>query len=194
MTPDDALVPLASALEDAGGLVAAVAPDQWDRPTPCTDWTVRQLVNHLVGGNRIFARVLRGEQLPPPEELHRAAGQDHLGDDPAAAFRASADEMLAAFEGPEVLQQTHTVPAGTMPGAAVVHLRIVETLVHGWDLARAIGRPAPFPDAMVEPELAASRELLGRLPEGRRPFAPPQPVADDAPAIDRLAALLGRTP
>ncbi len=193
MTPDDALVPLASALEDAGELVAAVAPGQWDLPTPCSDWTVRALVNHVVAGNRLFARVLGGEQLGP-DEMRRIHGQNQLGDDAAGAFRASADELLDAFEGPEVLQQTHTVPAGTMPGAALVHLRIVETLVHGWDLARAIGRPAPFPDELAEAEIAMSRELLGRLPEGRRPFGPSQPVADDAPAIDRLAALLGRTP
>lgn len=193
MTPDDALVPLATALEDAGELVAAVAPGQWALPTPCTEWTVRDLVNHLVGGNQLFARVLGGEQLPP-EELRRFVGQDHLGDDPVAAFRATADQLLDAFEAPEVLTQTHTVPAGTMPGPAVLHLRIVETLVHGWDLARAIGRQPPFPEELAEAELEVSRELLGRLPEGRRPFAPSQPVADDAPAIDRLAALLGRAP
>jgi uncharacterized protein (TIGR03086 family) len=74
----------------------------------------------------------------------------------------------------------------------VVHLRTVETLVHGWDLARAVGRPAPFPEELAEGELAFSRDLLDRLPAGRTPFGPPQPVADDAPALDRLAALLGR--
>jgi uncharacterized protein (TIGR03086 family) len=72
-------------------------------------------------------------------------------------------------------------------------VRTVETLVHGWDLARATGRPTPFPDELVEAELAFSRDLLERIPEGRQPFAPSRPVADDAPAIDRLAALLGRS-
>lgn len=194
MTPDDALLPLATVLDDAAELVAAVAPGQWELPTPCTEWTVRQLVNHLVGGNRLFTRVLRGEQLPPPEQLGRRAAEDQLGDDPAKAFRTSADDLLAAFEAPEVLQQTFTVPAGTLPGPAVVHLRTVEILVHGWDLARAVGRTPPFPDHLAEAELQVSRELLGRLPEGRQPFAPSRPVADDAPALDRLAALLGRTP
>lgn len=174
---------LATALDGAGHLVAAVAAEQWDLATPCTDWTVRQLVAHLVGGNRLTARVLRGEPTGPP---------DPLGDDPAAAYRASADELLVAFRRPGVLEGTYTLPAGTLPGPAVAHLRIVETLVHGWDLARAIGRPPPFPDDLADGELAFSRDLLGRLPEGRRPFAPPRPVAEHAPAIDRLAALLGR--
>jgi uncharacterized protein (TIGR03086 family) len=75
-----------------------------------------------------------------------------------------------------------------------VHLRVVETLVHGWDLARATGRELDVPAQVAEAELAFSRDLLGRLPAGRTPFAPSRPVADDAPALDRLAALLGRAP
>ncbi|MGY1623822.1 TIGR03086 family metal-binding protein [Geodermatophilus sp. SYSU D00965] len=190
---DDTLAPLATALDGTGQLVAAVTPDQWDAPTPCTDWTVRQLVNHLVGGNRLVVRVLRGKPLPPMDQLGRRASVDQLGEDPAASHRDSADQLLAALREPGVLERAHTLPAGTLPGPALVHLRTVETLVHGWDLARATGRPAPFPDELAEPELAFSRDLLGRLPEDRQPFAPSRPVADDAPAIDRLAALLGRS-
>jgi uncharacterized protein (TIGR03086 family) len=190
----DALVPLSAALDGAGRLVAAVTAEQWGLPTPCPEWTVRQLVNHVVGGNRLFTRVLRGEPLPPRDQLGRRAGEDQLGEDPATAYAASADELLAALRAPGALEGTYTVPAATLPGPAVVHLRTVETLVHGWDLARAIGRPVPFADELAEGELAFSRDLLGRLPEGRHPFGPSRPLADDAPAIDRLAALLGRAP
>jgi uncharacterized protein (TIGR03086 family) len=71
----------------------------------------------------------------------------------------------------------------------------VETLVHGWDLATATGQRLPgSADALAEGVLDFSRALLARLPEGRHPFAPPRPVADDAPALDRLVALLGRDP
>jgi uncharacterized protein (TIGR03086 family) len=188
------LDPLATALDGTGQLVAAVTAEQWDLPTPCSDWTVRQLVNHVVGGNRLFTRVLHGEPLPPRDQLGRRAAEDQLGDDPAGAYDASAGELLAALRAPGVLQRTWTVPAATLPGPAVVHLRTVEILVHGWDLAHAIGRPMPFPDELAAGELAFSRDLLGRLPEGRSPFAASSPVADDAPAVDRLAALLGRAP
>ena len=64
--------------------------------------------------------------------------------------------------------------------------------MHGWDLARATGQPAEFPDDLPERELTFTRGKLADLPPDRRPFAPPRPVADDAPAIDRLAACLGR--
>jgi uncharacterized protein (TIGR03086 family) len=191
--PQDPFQPLATALDGTGSLVAGIAGDQWELPTPCSEWSVRQLVNHLVGGNRLFTRVLAGEPLPPAGQLGRRAAEDQLGADPGQAWRASADQLLAAFGAPGVLERPHTVPAGTLPGPAVLHLRVVETLVHGWDLARATGRQPPFPDELVEPELAFSADLLGRLPEGRRPFGPAQPAAGAAPAIDRLAALLGRT-
>ena len=191
---DALLHPLATALDGTGRLVAAVTEEQWDLPTPCSDWTVRQLVNHVVGGNRLFTRVLSGEPLPPRDQLGARAGEDQLGTDPAAAYAASAADLLSALRAPGVLARTYTVPAATLPGPAIVHLRTVETLVHGWDLARAIDRPAPFPQDLAEGELAFSRDLLGRIPEGRHPFGPSQPVDDDAPAIDRLAALLGRDP
>jgi uncharacterized protein (TIGR03086 family) len=191
---DDPFRPLAAALDGAGQLLADVRAPQWDDPTPCSDWTVRQLVNHLVGGHRLYTRVLSGKPLPPPDRVGRRGDVDQLGDDPAAAFRTTAEEMMAAFRRPGVLERTHALPAGTLPGPAVVHLRTVETLVHGWDLASATGQAVPFRDEIAADELAFSEQLLGRLPEGRQPFAPSRPVPDGAPAIDRLAALLGRSP
>jgi uncharacterized protein (TIGR03086 family) len=191
---EDPFGPLAAALDGTGQLVAAVRADQWDLPTPCAEWSVRQLVNHVVGGQRLYIRLLHGEPLPPREQLGRRAAEDQMGDDPAEAYRSTAAEMLDAFRAPGILDRTHTVPAATLPGPAVLHLRTVETLVHGWDLARATGQETPFPDELAGGELAFSRNMLGRLPEGRQPFATAQQVDDDAPAIDRLAALLGRSP
>jgi uncharacterized protein (TIGR03086 family) len=188
----DAVAALDAALEGATQAVAAVSAEQWSLPTPCTDWTVRQLVNHVVGGNRLTTRVLRGEQLAPPDQLGRRGHEDQLGDDPTAAFRVSGEELLAALRVPGVLEGPHALPVGTLPGRAVVHLRTVETLVHGWDLVQATGQRSPFPDELAAGELTFATDLLGRLPEGRQPFAPSSPVAADAPAIDRLAALLGR--
>jgi uncharacterized protein (TIGR03086 family) len=190
----DPLAGLAAALDGTRQLVHAVTDDQWQLPTPCPDWTVRQLVNHLVGGDRLCTRVLRGEPLPPMDQLGRRGHVDQLGDDPAAAYDLAAAELLQALAAPGVLERAHTLPVGTLPGPAVVHLRTVETLVHGWDLARATGRAAPFADELAEQEMPFTRDLLGRLPEGRQPFAPTLPATEESPAIDRLAALLGREP
>jgi uncharacterized protein (TIGR03086 family) len=184
-TPTDAADRIARAVDATGQLVAAVRDDEWAIPTGCTGWTVRDLVGHLVGGNRAFAAMAAGEEPP--------GGDDPLGDDPLAAYRESGEALRAAFTRPGVLDEVFRVPAGTLPGAVVLHLRLTELLVHGWDLARATGRSTTvLPADLAEQELAFSRGQLDRMPPGRRPFAPPQPVADAAPAIDRLAALLGR--
>jgi uncharacterized protein (TIGR03086 family) len=183
---------LATALDRTGDLLAGLRADDWSSPTPCTGWTVRDLVNHLVGGNRLFTDALRGEPLPPRELLGRRAGEDQLGSDPVGTYRTGAGALLAAVRAPGALDGVLALPAGDLPGPAAVHLRTVELLVHGWDLATATGRPAPFPDELAAAELGFSRDLLARMPVERRPFAPSEPVPDDAPALDRLAALLGR--
>ncbi|WP_409462414.1 TIGR03086 family metal-binding protein [Amycolatopsis sp. GA6-003] len=179
---------LAAVLESTGALVAGVS--RWDAPTPCPEWTVRELVNHLVLGHRLFTAVLRGEPGGPLDPR----SSDVLGTDPVAAYQDAVAGLLAAFRQPGVLERVYEVPAGTVPGIAAVQLRIVEELVHGWDLARATGQKPNFEDAVVERGIAFSAAKLADLPAERRPFAPPVPVADDAPPLDRLAALLGRSP
>jgi uncharacterized protein (TIGR03086 family) len=178
---------LSIALDAAERILLAVRDDQWHDPTPCTDWQVRDVVNHMVVGNDLFARIVRHE---PP-----ATARAMPGTGPAflSAYRDSAAALLDAFRQPGMLQEVFTVPVGTVPGIVALHLRIVEMLVHGWDVARAIGYPATFPDDLAEQALAFSRGKLPDIPADRSPFAPPQPVADDAPAIDRLAACLGRS-
>lgn len=178
---------LSIALDATARVIQAVRDDQWGDPTPCTNWKVRDVVNHLVVGHVMFARILRGEP-PAAGPAMLASGPDFL-----SAYRDSAVALLAAFRQPGVLDQAFTVPIGTVPGIVALHLRVVEMLVHGWDVARAIGYPATFPDDLAEQALAFSRGKLPDVPADRSPFAPPQPVADDAPAIDRLAACLGRS-
>ncbi len=185
MTPVDQL---SAALDAVGELIAGITPGQWSRPTPCTDWDVRALVTHVTHGNHLFAAALADGASPPEPE--RAEADDN--DDPVAAFRDSAEAVVAAFARPGALARTVQVPFGTVPGAVAVHLRLTEVLVHGWDLAQATGQDAAFPEDLAEQELAFTRDALAALPPGRSPFAPPTPAPDSAPALDRLAACLGR--
>jgi uncharacterized protein (TIGR03086 family) len=166
--------------------VAGIRASEWPAPTPCTDLDVREVLNHLVSGNLLFASLVRGEPLPD-----RSA--DHLGGDPLAAFRRAAAELREAFATPGALESVYTAPFGSGPGAVLLHVRIVELLVHGWDLARATGQQADFPADVAERTLAATRRQLTSRPQGPgAPFAAEVPVADDAPAVDRLAGFLGR--
>ena len=182
LVPDDPSDQLSRALDATRALVEGVRPDQWDA-TALPGWTVRDLVEHLVAGTRLVsARLLDRPEDEPPDDL-------------AAAYRQAGDALLEAFAEPGVFERMVTVPAGTVPGAVALHLRLTELLVHGWDLARATGQPTTgLPDDVAEQELAFSRIQIGRIPPDRSPFAPSEPVADDAPAVDRLAALLGRRP
>ena len=165
-------------------LISGIRDDQWSAPTPCTDWTVHDLVNHLVGGNLVFVALLT-DQAPPDR------GTDHLGDDPAGAYRDSGIALQAAFEQPGVLQRTFHGPLGTASGAERLQIRIVDLLAHGWDLAQATGQPVELPADLAEQALTFARIQFATMPRTGR-FGPAQIVADDAPAIDRLVAFLGR--
>jgi uncharacterized protein (TIGR03086 family) len=186
MTEAGPLADLDRALAATEAVVAGILPAQWSAPTPCTELDAREVVNHLVSGNLLFAALVRGEPLPD-------RGADHLDGDPLAAFRRAAGELRKAFAEPGVLESLYTAPFGSGPGAAFLHVRIVELLVHGWDLARATGQQADFPADVAERTLAATRQQLTSRPQGPgAPFAAEVPVADDAPAVDRLAGFLGR--
>lgn len=173
---------LARVLDETDRMVAAIAADQWDAATPCTEWTVRALVDHMVGGNLLFAAALRGDEP-------RAVDRGNM----VRAFRAAAADVVAGFRLPGVLERTVTVPFGEVPGALALNLRTTEIIVHGWDLARAIDATPDFPAELVERQLDFTRVAVAQVPPDRAPFGPPQPVADDAPALDQLVALLGRT-
>jgi uncharacterized protein (TIGR03086 family) len=183
---------LAQALDATGQLVAGIRDEQWSGPTPCSAWDVRALVNHLVFGNRLYARVLAGNPFSPAE-LPRLREVDQLGADPVGAYRESATDVLTAFNRPDVFERFFILPVGSVPGAVALHLRVTETLVHGWDLAQATGQPADLPEPVAQEELAFTiRQLPADAPRTGGPFGAAQPISDEAPAVDRLAAYLGR--
>jgi uncharacterized protein (TIGR03086 family) len=173
-------------LDDAERMIASLRPDELSKPTPCSEWNVRQLVDHMIGVNRMFAGAVGGQ---PPAD----AGASPSGDDLAAAYSASARAALAAWRSPGALERTLTLPFGQMPGAQAIGFNLGDQLVHTWDLAKATGR-----DRTLDPEACAAvlertRQVLS--PEARgpgRPFGPEMPCSEDAPISDRLAAFLGR--
>ena len=145
---------------------------------------MREVVNHLVGMNLVFVALL--EESPMP-----ARGADPLGADPAGAYRRSAAALQAAAARPGVLERSQTTPMGVATGAERLRWRIADLLAHGWDLVQATGVVADLPDDLAEQALTLARAQLPSQPRAGR-FADPQPIRDDAPAIDRLAAFTGR--
>lgn len=167
-------------------LVDATSSDQYAAPTPCTDWTVRDLLTHLIAGNVKYIQIGRGK------EWTRGAPDVLLDDDPGAMYRRTMDEMLEAWEHPGALDRETALPVGRGRAELALYLHLGETLVHGWDLARATGQPPGWDAEVVEASLAQfSSWLPAQRPPGS-PFADAAAVSPDAAPIDRLAAYLGR--
>jgi uncharacterized protein (TIGR03086 family) len=170
--------------EMTAGVIAGIEPGRLGDPTPCADWDVRTLINHLAAGNLRFAAMITGEPGPGRED-------DVLGDDPLAAFRGSVTRLGAAFAADGVMDRTFPTPLGEGPGRMLAGMRVCELTVHGWDLAAATGQPRGLDPAVVE---FASAVLRGMpVPRGGpAPFAAEQQAPEGAPAADRLAAFAGR--
>lgn len=127
---------------NANRLIGAVTDDQWSAQTPCTEWTVRDLVNHMTGTtNFLHAAASRGEPTAGPDA-------DHLGDDPAAAFRTAAARTMAAWRADGALDGMVTLPA-EMPAIAALGVNVIDTGTHCWDLAQAIGAEHGLSDELI---------------------------------------------
>lgn len=159
-------------------LLAAVRPDQWDAATPCEEWNLRQLADHLVEVNYSLAGRFGG--------LSSGTAAD-----PVAAYRLSAQALRDALALPGVLDQTYPGPFAHTTGANQLQVRMADLLTHGWDLARATGASADLPVDLTENALGFVQKLAGAFARSGK-FGAPQPVAEDAPALDRLAAMTGR--
>ncbi|MFF5957043.1 TIGR03086 family metal-binding protein [Streptomyces luteogriseus] len=169
--------------DTVGALVRATAPDRFDLPTPCEDWTVRDLLDHLVWENIIWGGLAHGT---PPTDGHT---ENHLGDDHVAAFEAAASRAREAFRQPGMLER----PFGPAPGRRVVEQLLVELLVHGWDLATALGHDRDLEPDIARAALPVVREIYGGLPRtAGGSIASAQPAPEHAPALDHVAAFLGR--
>ena len=146
-----------------GGLIGQIAPGLWTAPTPCTEWNVRDLVNHLVGTNLMLVAMF--EESPMPERK-----ADRLGTDPAGAYRRSAAALHAAASRPGVLERSQATPLGVATGAERLRWRIADLLVHGWDLVQATGVVAELPDDLVQQALTFARaQFPGRDTQGELP-------------------------
>lgn len=183
---DDVLRNFDRAAAAAQTVVDGVRPEQLGLPSPCSEWDVRGVLNHLVFGNLLAHASLRGEQ--PPAD--RSA--DYLGADPRSAFAESVTACRAAFAEPGVLDKVVRTPLGEQPASFYVHMRLNELLAHGWDVAAATGQSTDLEPELAESALAMWQARLGDVPRAGSPFGPAQPAPDGATAADRLAAYLGR--
>jgi uncharacterized protein (TIGR03086 family) len=177
----------AAALEATSAYVRGIGPGQWGDATPCEDWDVRTLVNHIVGGNWWAGELAAGKTI---EEVGDRLDGDVLGDDPAAAYDASAAVAAAVFREPGAMERPCAVSYGPVPGEVYCGHRLIDVLVHGWDVAIGTGQdPQLRPDLVaaclevVEPQAAMLAGTGAFHTDVEIPEIPPQ---------TRLLAFLGR--
>ena len=173
MSSDTATRALARGLDQLDTLLSSVREDDHGRPTPCSDWTVSDLVDHVVQAPWRFALMTRGEQVD------WAAPTPHA-DDPVSAYRENAQALRAALaEHPDA-----------QPGA---DWQCAEIAVHTWDLATALGRSTDtFDPEVAERGRAFMQASLND--DNRSPaFGPKMQAPEDADAYTRIAAFAGRT-
>lgn len=157
----------------------AGATGKLDAATPCDEWDVRTLLNHMLDTQNYFLGAARGEHASPPSPVPPQL----LGNDPVADFGRGRNEMLSAYGEPGVIDKT-----GPSLGIA-----FSDQLLHGWDLAQATGQDATMPQGLPE---AAYEIIHGRFTDDQRQgvFQPEVDVAPDASPQDRLLAYTGRNP
>jgi len=175
MTPDDDPAVLRRGLDQLAGLLDDVPGGALGHPTPCPQWSVQDLVDHIVATPSRFARMVRGEAVDWSDT-------PSAGREPAARFRSHAEDLLRA------------VADAPAPGGPVtLDWQCAELAVHTWDLATAIGRSTGDLDAEVaERGLAFMRANLTDDNRGSA-FGPEQPAPEGADPYRRIAAFAGRS-
>jgi uncharacterized protein (TIGR03086 family) len=174
-------------------IVTAVRADQLGLPTPCTEWDVRNLLNHLIG-TLWLSEALFGDRAPRhPMAPGGLPGTDLAGTDPAGAFEEAASVALKAAAEGDTLTRTHPTPLGDMPGPALAGFTTLDLLVHGWDLAKATGQPSGLDGELAGHVLAFAEQAI--TPDFRAPrIGPAVQTGENASVTDRLVAFLGRQP
>src|SRR5262249_48148544 len=119
------------ALDHTGRIVRGISADQLGVATPCADYDVRALLNHLVSGNWWVAPLVEGKSIA---EVGDKYDGDVVGDDPGRAYDESAASAAAAFNAPGAMEAPVAVSYGPVPGAIYAGHRFIDVLIHGWDL------------------------------------------------------------
>jgi len=182
---------LEAVLADLVLVVGAITDDQLHDPTPCTDYDVGQLQDHVLGWLNNFAAGFADPHGQAPQATVEAY---QASDDPAAEVQAAAELLVQAVRGGAAARPLKLGDAA-MPGEMALGMILWEYQVHGWDLARGTGQPWNPPAAAAEQSLSFAPTMLTDDYQGEgKTFAQPVTVPEDAPPLDRLLGLSGRRP
>lgn len=170
--------------------VHKIGPDSWGAPTPCSEWSVRDLLHHLVYEQLWVPDLLAGATVA---EIGDRFEGDQLGSDPTGRWTAASRAAREALLRPGALDRSVHLSQRTIPAAEYCWEMTIDLAVHGWDLARAVGADETMGDELAATLLRVVEPQIANW-QGAGIFAAPVPVASDADPQTRLIALLGRDP
>jgi uncharacterized protein (TIGR03086 family) len=164
-----------------------IGREQWSAATPCTEWNVRMLVNHVAGEYLWVPEMLAGRTIA---EVGDRLDGDVLGDDPLQALISARAAALAAIDAPEALETAVHLSFGDLPAEEYVEQMALDSVIHSWDLANGIGA-----DERLDPELVelcyADLQATAEAWRSAGVFGPEKPASDDSTQA-KLLALTGR--
>lgn len=166
----------------------AVRPEQWPDPTPCSEWNVKQIATHITGENLWAVDLLQGRTI---SDVGNRLDGDLAGDDPSAAYSASVRAASDAVGVPGAMQATCHLSFGDHSGSQYAAQLFMDTLIHGWDVAKATGQDARLDPELVNACLPIAEQLTNQF-RGAGVFGDNLSVSPDADAQTRLLALVGR--
>lgn len=176
------------AVDQFGTFVEQVKDDQWSSSTPCTEWDVRALVNHLVNEDVWMPPLLEGKTI---EEVGDKFDGDLLGDDPKQSWKQASEEAIAAAGQDGVLERTVHLSFGDFPGEGYLGQVLTDHVIHAWDLARGIGAN----DQLDADTVQFAYDFLAPQAEAWRSagaFGEKVEVDDSADTQTKLLAIAGR--
>ncbi|MEU3650587.1 TIGR03086 family metal-binding protein [Lentzea sp. NPDC034063] len=190
MLINDLLVLHRTAVRTSVEIVAEVSADDLGKPTPCSEWTLAELLAHMTAQHHGFAAAARGKG----SDL--AAWEVLTSSRPVADYSEAAEDVLAAFAEPEVPQREFDLPefGARFPATQAIGFHLIDYVVHGWDVARSLGLDYRLAPELAEPALRIALAVPdgeGRLKPGA-PFGPALATDDDP--LNRILAALGRSP
>lgn len=181
-------IDLGPATERMADVIRAVSGDALDAPTPCEEYSVGDLLDHIGGAALAF----RAAAVKEPLEGGPAGEAANLGADWRARIPRDLVALADAWRDPQAWRGMTAAGGVDLPGETAGIVALDELVIHGWDLAQAVGKPAGYDGPGLEAVHAMVHQFRAGGIEGL--FGPAVPVPDDAPLLDRVLGLSGRSP
>ena len=185
--PDEADQLYVRATDSSLRFVTGIRRDQWHNATPCTEWDVRVLVNHITSENLWIAELFSRKTM---EDVGDSLDGDLLGDDPIGSYRSSIEKAKSTISR-QTLDASYVLSFGEATGWEYISQIFMDQLVHGWDVAMGVGEDSQLEEELVVAAIPVAEDLVAFVGQGSV-FGYKQQLGPDAAPQTRLLGIVGR--